>query len=59
MNRLERVRVTEVTRLEMKAYFGIRIIMSMVRLPSLPAYWSTDEFFGDVGIKKVMTKNKG
>ncbi|KAK3750301.1 hypothetical protein QZH41_001777 [Actinostola sp. cb2023] len=49
---------TEVTRLEMKAYFGVRIIMGMVRLPSIAAYWCTDDFFGNVGIKKVMTKNR-
>ena len=49
---------TEVSRMEMKAYFGIMIIMGMVRLPSIADYWSTDEFFGNLGIKKVMTKNR-
>ena len=49
---------TDVTRHEMKAYFGIRIIMGIVRLPSIALYWSTDDFFGNVGIKKVMTKNR-
>ncbi|KAK3732359.1 hypothetical protein QZH41_006623 [Actinostola sp. cb2023] len=29
---------TKVTRLEMNAYFGVRIIMGMVRLPSIAVY---------------------
>lgn len=49
---------TNVTRQEMKAYFGIRIVMGIVRLPTIALYWSTDDFFGNVGIKKVMTKKK-
>jgi hypothetical protein len=32
--------------------------MGMVSLPSLASYWSTDDFFGNTGIKKVMTKNR-
>ena len=32
--------------------------MGMVRLPSLDLYWSTDDFFGNVGIKKVIPKNR-
>ncbi|RUA04709.1 MAG: hypothetical protein DSY43_05900, partial [Gammaproteobacteria bacterium] len=49
---------TEVTREEMRAYIGINIIMGMVRLPSIASYWSTDDFFANTGIKKVMSKNR-
>ena len=47
-----------VTLAELKAFLAVNIIMGMVRLPSLDQYWSTDDFFGNVGIKKVMPKNR-
>ena len=43
---------------EIKAFIGINIIMGMVRQPSLNSYWSSDDFFGNVGIKKVMPRNR-
>lgn len=47
-----------ITRAEMKAFIGIIIIMGIVKLPRYAFYWSTDEFLGNVGIKKVMAKNR-
>ena len=47
-----------ITRAELKAFTGINIIMGIVRLPNYALYWSNDEFFGNQGIKRVMTKNR-
>ena len=47
-----------ITRAELKAFIGINIIMGIVRLPNYALYWSNDEFFGNQGIKRVMTKNR-
>ena len=47
-----------VTCAELKAFIAINIIMGIVRLPNLALYWSCDEFFGNQGIKKTMTKNR-
>ena len=47
-----------VTCAELKAFIAINIIMGMARLPNLALYWSCDEFFGNQGIKKTMTKNR-
>ena len=43
---------------EIKAYIAINIIMGMVGLPSVNSYWSSDEYFGNVGIKKVMPRKR-
>ena len=43
---------------EMKAFIGINIIMGITKLPQVALYWSSDDFFGNQGIKKVMTKNR-
>ena len=43
---------------EIKAFIVVSIFMGMVRLPSLNSYWSRDDFFGNVGIKKVMSRNR-
>ena len=37
---------------------GINIIMGIVRLPNLALYWSSDDFFCNQGIKKIMPKNR-
>ena len=42
----------------MKALIAINIIMGMVRLPSVSSYWSRREIFGNLGIKKVMLRNR-
>ena len=47
-----------ITRVEMKAFLGIIVIMGIVKLPNYALFWSTDEFFGNPGIKKVMSKNR-
>ena len=47
-----------VTSAEMKAFVGINVIMGINVLPSLALYWSSDSFFGNQGIKKVMPKNR-
>ena len=47
-----------VTSSELKAFIGINIIMGIVKLPSVDLYWSSDHFFGNQGIKKVMPKNR-
>ena len=39
----------------MKAFIGINIIMGITKLPQVALYWSSDDFFGNQGIKKVMT----
>ena len=47
-----------VTPAEMKAYVGINVIMGINVLPNLALYWSSDDFFANQGIKKVMPKNR-
>ena len=47
-----------VTRPELKAFIGVNIIMGMVKLPSIALYWSSNEFFGNPGIMKIMSKNR-
>ena len=47
----------EVTAHELKAYFGVCIIMGINSLPSTADYWSADQYIGNMGIQKVMTKN--
>ncbi|BFZ24894.1 hypothetical protein BsWGS_27933 [Bradybaena similaris] len=40
---------------EMKAYFGLLIIMGIHNLPRMEMYWSADERLGVPGVNKVMT----
>lgn len=47
-----------VTPAEIKAFVGINVIMGINVLPNLALYWSSDSFFGNQGIKKVMPKNR-
>lgn len=47
-----------ITRNEFQAFLGINVIMGMNRLPSVAMYWSSDDFFGNQGIKKVMPRNR-
>lgn len=54
--RLENWKDTTAT--EMKAYLGVSIVMGLNSLPCTADYWSSDPFFGNEGIKKVMTKNR-
>ena len=32
--------------------------MGMVKLPSIALYWSSNNFFGNPGIMKIMSKNR-
>ncbi|XP_022805006.1 piggyBac transposable element-derived protein 4-like [Stylophora pistillata] len=47
-----------VTRAEIKAFFGVNIVTGIHSFPQLALYWSSDEYFGNQGIKKVMSKNR-
>lgn len=48
----------DVTKAEVKAYFGMCVIMGMNILPKVADYWSVDIFMGNEGIKRVMAKNR-
>ena len=43
-----------VTKEEIKAYLGIRMCMSIVKLSETRMYWAKDIFFGNFGICTVM-----
>ena len=47
-----------ITRNVFQAFLGINVIMGMNRLPSVAMYWSSGDFFGNQGIKKVMPRNR-
>lgn len=48
----------DVTLSEIKAFLGVSIVMGINYLPSTADYWSSDPFLGNMGIQKVMTKNR-
>ena len=48
----------QITRAELKAFIGINLIMGINRLPNHALFWSNDDFLGNQGIKRVMTKNR-
>ena len=48
----------DVTSEELRAYFGLCIIMVINSLPRIAMYWSSDQFIGNTGIQNVMTKNR-
>ena len=43
---------------EIKAYFGLSIIMGVHPLPEYSDYWSSDPYLGVEGFKRVLTKNR-
>ena len=43
---------------ELKAYFGVCIVMGINSLPCTADYWSSDPYIGNEGIKKIMMKNR-
>ena len=47
----------DITKQELRAYFGICIIMGINNLPRIAMYWSTDPFIGNTGIQSVMARN--
>ena len=50
-------RWTPVTGEELKAWLGMRVAMRIVQLPQTAMYWSADSLFGNLPIKKVMTRD--
>ena len=48
----------DITKPEVKAYFGICVIMGLNILPKVADYWSSNIFMGNEGIKRVMPKNR-
>ena len=46
----------EVTAHELKVYFAVCTIMRINSLPSITDYWSADQYIGNMGIQKIMTK---
>ena len=51
-------RWTPVTEEEVKAWLCMRVAMSVLHLPQTVMYWSTDSLFGNLAIKKVMTRDR-
>ena len=47
-----------VTKEEIKAYLGVRIYMSKVKLSETRMYWAKDNFFGNFGICTVMMRDR-
>ena len=43
---------------EVKAWLCIQVAMSILHLPQTAMYWSTDSLFGNLAIKKVMTRDR-
>ena len=48
----------DITKLEMKAFFGICVIMGINQLPKVADYWKDDPFIGNEGIKRTMPRNR-
>ena len=46
---------TETTVEELKALFGVTILMGISKLPQVQLYWDSNQFIGNTGIKKAMT----
>ena len=42
---------------ELKVYFGVCVIMGINQLPRIADYWKDDPFIGNTGIKQTMTRN--
>ncbi|KAH3797952.1 piggyBac transposable element-derived protein 4-like [Dreissena polymorpha] len=43
---------------EMMAWLGIRIYMSIVQLPQMAMYWSTDILYGNFSVRRIMTRDR-
>ena len=48
----------DVTKPELKAYFGLCVIMGINILPKVADYWSNDPFLGNEAVKRVMPRNR-
>ena len=42
----------------MKAFVGVNIIMGIDQKPEISSYWSTDEYLGNEGVKKVFPRER-
>ncbi|XP_062599180.1 piggyBac transposable element-derived protein 4-like [Saccostrea cucullata] len=42
---------------EVKAYFGLWILMGINQLPDIHMYWSDNKYIGHQGFKECMTRN--
>ena len=47
----------DITKPEMKAFFGICVIRGINQLPRVADYWKDDPFIGNEGIKRTMLRN--
>ena len=47
-----------VSKEELKAFFGVFVIMGINQLPRIADYWKDDPFTGNTGIKQTMTRNR-
>ena len=43
---------------EIRAYLGIRIFMSVLQLPAMEMYWSTDYMFGNLFVPNIMPTDR-
>jgi hypothetical protein len=43
---------------EIRAYLGIRIFMSVLQLPAMEMYWSTDYMFGNLFVPNIMPRDR-
>ncbi|XP_061162704.1 uncharacterized protein LOC133171929 [Saccostrea echinata] len=43
---------------EVKAYFGLWILMGINQLPDIHMYWSDNKYIGNQGFKECMTRNR-
>ena len=48
----------DITKPEMKALFGVCVIMGINQLPRVEDYWKDDPFIGNEGIKRTMPRNR-
>ena len=49
---------TDVNKQELKAYFGLCIIMGINTLPRIAMNWSSNRYIGNIGVQETMTKNR-
>ena len=49
---------TDVNKRELKAYFGLCIIMGINTLPRIAMNWSSNCYIGNIGVRETMTKNR-
>ena len=50
--------IISATEEEMRCFFGMRVFMSVVHVPTLRMYWSSDELYGGFQIAKFMTRDR-